>query len=83
MSCYAYQITELDIENVLSDYSHRVANSRGMSFEQMASELITEVDAKRVEHAALQGGEELDGQTVAAMEEIRVILEEIGVLEEC
>jgi len=81
MVCTAFQITEDDIENVLQDYSLRVTDTQGKSFETMATELIGEIDHARVEKAALDSGCDLDVQTTAAYDEIKKILVEIGVLE--
>ena len=77
----AFQISEEDIENVLHEYWARVSNSRGQSFEQMASELFNEIDHGRVEKAALDSGIDLDVQTNGALKEIKAILVEKGVLE--
>lgn len=80
-NCTAFQITDEDILNVLHQYSMRVTNTRGQSFETMASELIEEIDHARIEKAALASGCELDQQTQGAFDEIKNILVEIGVLE--
>lgn len=77
----AFQISEEDIENVLRDYSLRVTNAQGQSFETMASELINEIDHARVEKAALDGGDDIDDQTQAAYNEIHKNLVEQGVIE--
>ena len=53
MTCFAFQITSDDVENVLRDYSLRVTNTNGQSFEHMAEELIDELDHERIERAAL------------------------------
>ena len=37
MTCTAFQITNEDIENVLRNYSLRVTDTQGKSFETMAS----------------------------------------------
>lgn len=81
MTCTAFQITEEDIENVLHDYSLRVTDTRGKSFEKMAAELIDEINCARVEKAALDSGCDLDEQTQGAYDEIKKILVEMGVLE--
>lgn len=80
-NCTAFQITEEDIANVLHQHSMRVMNTRGESFETMASALIEEIDHARIEKAALASGCELDHQTQGAFDEIKNILVEIGVLE--
>lgn len=81
MACLAYQVTEEDIENVLRAHSLRVADTKGLSFEQMSEELINKIDHERIEKAALKGGCELDEQTQAAFNEIKQNLVELGVLE--
>lgn len=81
MTCTAFQITEIDIENVLRNYSLRVADTQGKSFETMAAELIDEIDCERVEKAALKAGCDLDEQTQGAHDEIKKILVELGILE--
>lgn len=77
----AFQITEDDIENVLHSHSLRVTNTHGKSFETMAAELLGEIDLARVEKAALKAGCDLDQQAQAALDEIKTILVEMGVLE--
>lgn len=77
----AYQVTEEDISNVLENYSLRVLDTQGKSFETMAAELMGEIDHARIEHVALKAGPDLDAQTQAANDEIKTILVEIGVLE--
>jgi len=77
----AFQITEKDIENVLRDYSLRVTDTEGKSFETMSSELIGEIDHVRVQKAALSSGVTIEEQATGANDEIRKILIEIGVLE--
>jgi hypothetical protein len=81
MTCTAFQVTEEDIENVLRNYSLRVMDTQGQSFETMAAELINEIDCGRVEKAALASGGDLDVQTQGAYDEIKNILVEIGVLD--
>ena len=81
MACMAYQVTVDDIENVLHDYSLRVTDTQGKSFETMAAELIDEIDHDRIEKAALKSGCDLDEQTTGANDEIKKILVELGVLE--
>lgn len=81
MTCTAFQVTEEDIENVLRNYSLRVADTQGKSFETMAEELIDEIDCARVEKAALMSGCDLNDQTQGAYDEIKKILVELGVLE--
>lgn len=80
-ACMAFQITEEDVENVLSAYGLRVVDSKGKSFEALAAELVGEIDCARVEEAALNSGVTLEEQTQGAFEEIKDILVEMGVLE--
>lgn len=81
MACMAYQVTEEDIQNVLEDYSLRVADTKGKSFETMSAELIGEIDHARIEKAALNSGCDLAEQTRGANAEIKDMLVELGVLE--
>ena len=81
MACTAFQITPEDIEQVLRDYSLHVINAKGQSFAALAEELNDEIDAERIERAALKAGIDLDEQTSGALEEIKQILVELGVLE--
>ncbi|HEJ4407841.1 TPA: hypothetical protein SL557_000120 [Pseudomonas aeruginosa] len=81
MTCFAFQISSDDVENVLRSYSLRVANSNGQSFAHMAEELIDELDHERIERAALAASTDLNEQTSAAYEEIKKSLVELGVLE--
>lgn len=81
MTCLAFQITSDDVECVLRSYSLRVTDTKGQSFDQMAEELIDELDHERIEQAALAASTELDEQTAAAFEEIKKSLVELGVLE--
>ena len=78
----AFGINEEDIEKVLRKHWDRVANTDGKSFEDMADELFTSIDAPAVERAALKGGVELEEQTDAAYAEIERQLVQQGVLEE-
>jgi flagellar hook-basal body complex protein FliE len=48
----AYIVTANDIENVLSQYSLRVSDTQGKSFETMAAELVDELDMTTVVEAA-------------------------------
>ena len=80
-NCTAFQITEEDISNVLHQHSMRVIDTRGQSFEMMASALIEEIDHARIEKAALASGVELDQQTQGAFDEIHKILVELGVMD--
>lgn len=80
----AFEVSEDDIETVLSQNAAQVANTSGRSFEQMAVEIhdgwLGGGELDRIAGAALDGGTEMDEQTDAAHAEIRSILVEQGVL---
>jgi hypothetical protein len=80
MSNMAYQVTEEDVENVLRFHSLSVANTNGKSFESIANEVFSDLDADRIETAALYGND-LDEQTGYANDEIAIQLRELGILE--
>jgi hypothetical protein len=76
----AFQVTTDDVENVLRTNSLYVNNSDGKPFEDMAMDLIDQIDCDRVQCVALSNSTELEEQTEAAYAEIRDILVEIGIL---
>lgn len=79
----AFEATDEDVFLVLRNNALQVANTDGVPFETMAEQLIASFDFDdqlRVAQAALDGGCELEEQTVAAHAEIRAILLERGVL---
>lgn len=76
----AFGISSDDIEDVLRNHSLHVASTDGRSFEDMAIELLADIDEARIERAALKAGCDMDEQTRAAHEEIHTILVEQGVL---
>lgn len=76
-----FSATEDDVQHVLEDFSLRVTNTQGRSFETMATELINEIDLDSVARAALEGGDDIDQQSLAAYREIKQQLVNIGVLE--
>lgn len=81
---YAFEVTQDDIENVLRQNSHRVANSKGIPFETLAEDLfdaLTPEDLDRIAGAALDMGDDLEEQTDGAYEEIRLLLVQRGVLD--
>lgn len=80
MTGFAFQISSDDVENVLREHAHRVANANGQSFEQMAEDLIDQLDHQRIEKAALDASTDLMEQTNAAYGEIKDSLVEMGVL---
>lgn len=75
-----FEFTHNDVESVLHSYTHRIINARGLSIDSLATELFGELDASRVENAAL-ASTEFDEQVNGAYEEIKDILVEVGVLE--
>lgn len=77
---FAYEVTELDVENVLRSNCLAVANTNGKSFESMASEIFPSLDFSLIEDAALVG-DDLDQQTDYAYDEIARQLRQQGVLE--
>lgn len=76
-----YDVNEADIQNVLEQYSFRVTDTKGRSFETMAAELVGEIDLERVDRAVLSAGADSAAQSQAAFDEIKAILVELGVLE--
>ncbi|HEJ2342342.1 TPA: hypothetical protein ACWLUJ_006136 [Pseudomonas aeruginosa] len=48
------EVTESAITDVLREYSLRVSNSRGHTFEEMAKDLIEDLDAYEIIHDAFQ-----------------------------
>ena len=68
-----------DVQHVLQANSQRVVRT-WVPVETLAAQVIGEIDAVRVEKAALDAGDDLSEQTTAAHAEIRRILVEIGVL---
>lgn len=81
MNSNAFQVTAADISNVLAEYSLRVTDTQGKSFETIADELIDEIDHESVESAAIASGTEIDEQVQGAFNEIKKILVEMSVLE--
>lgn len=81
MTRTAFQVTEDDVESVLHSYTLRIANSRGMSIAALAAEVFHEIDAERVENAALNASGDVVQQANDALAEIKDILCEMGVLE--
>ena len=80
--CTAFQVTEDDIENVLRECWPYVGNTQGKTFEAMAEELLGQIDPARVEKAALDSGTNLEEQTAGAIDEIKKILVEQGILDD-
>jgi hypothetical protein len=75
-----YVVTAEDIENVLSQYSLRVADTQGKSFATMAAELFNELDLTTVE-AAASTGHTKDAQGQAVFKALHQLLVKEGVLE--
>lgn len=79
----AFGIAEEDIEAVLRANWSAVADSKGLSFEDMADVIFQGIGSAhhdRIACAALDAGCDMDKQTAAAHGEIRAILVEIGIL---
>lgn len=76
----AFEVTEMDVENVLRSNSLAVANTNGKSFESIANEVFGNLDFDLIEQAALYG-DDLDEQTDYANDEIARQLREMGILE--
>lgn len=76
----AFEITVEDVESVLRSNSLAVANTNGKSFESIANEVFGNLDFVLIEKAALYG-DDLDGQTDYANDEIARQLREMGILE--
>lgn len=76
----AFQISPDDVVTVLRRRSLHVADTRGRRFEDMAEEIIDDLDTDRIEFTALRASTDLDEQTDAALEEIERQLIDLGVL---
>lgn len=81
MAQTAFAITPDDVESVLHSHTHRIINARGLSIDALAVNVFDEVDAARVEKAALDSSTNFDDQVNGAYGEIKDILVELGVLE--
>jgi hypothetical protein len=81
MTSTSFQITPADIESVLHSYTLRMINTRGLSIAPLAEELFDEIDAERVQKAALKSSTDFNEQVSGAYSEIKDILCELGVLE--
>lgn len=81
LPCTGFQVTEIDIMQVLDEHNLLIVNKRKQSSEESACELILEIDHQRIQKAALNSGNDLDTQTAGAQDEIKKILVEKGVLE--
>lgn len=75
----AYEVTEDDLQNVLSSNALVDGYAGGKTLAVMASELFTELDFGLIEDAAL-AGDSMDQQTDYANDEIARQLREKGVL---
>lgn len=76
----AFAITTDDVESVLHTHTKRIINARGLSINALAADLFAEVDAGRVEKAALDTSTDFDQKVSGAYAEIKDILVELGVL---
>ncbi len=77
---FAFEITPEDIEAVLHANLPQVVFD-GRSVDEMAADLIDELDAERIEQAALRSGCDLNDQTQGAHDEIAALLREMGVID--
>ncbi|MDK2126697.1 hypothetical protein [Parachitinimonas caeni] len=66
----AFEVTEIDVANVLRQHAVRVLNANGRSFNSMAEDLIATLNLDAISAAALDVGTSLEDQTTAAHEEI-------------
>lgn len=78
---FAFEVTKDDVVSALEAFSLRVTNPGGLSFDSTAEQLLSEIGADHIAHAALDGGVEMDDQTEAAHSAIHGCLIELGVLE--
>lgn len=76
----AFEVTAEDVESVLRANIHLIANSNGVPIGAMAEALFASLDIDRVEKAALNAADDLEGQTAAAHDEITLCLIEGGQL---
>ena len=63
----AFEVTEMDVENVLRSNSLAVANTNGKSFESIANEVFGNLDFDLIEQAALYGDDLDDQRTMRTM----------------
>jgi flagellar hook-basal body complex protein FliE len=75
-----YVVTANDIENVLQQYSLRVSDTQGKSFETMAAELVDELDLTPVVEAASKA-DTTDAQGQAVFNALHQLLVKEGILE--
>lgn len=78
------QVTEAEIASVLRDYSLRVTDTQGHSFEYMAKQLIDDLDIESIIEAAFEkvpADADAAACKWAVFDEIRVALVNEGILE--
>jgi len=75
-----YVVTADDIENVLKQYSLRVTDTQGKSFETMAAELVDQLDLAPVVEAASNASTP-DAQGQAVFNALHQVLVKEGVIE--
>lgn len=78
------EVTESEITEVLREYSLRVSNTRGHSFEEMAKDLIEDLDTCEIIHDTFQKvPEEADATRIeqALFDEIHAALVKEGTIE--
>lgn len=76
----AYAVTAGDIENVLSQYSLRVTDTQGKSFETMSAELVDQLDLTSVV-AAAETGATTEAREQAVFNALHQVLVKEGVIE--
>jgi hypothetical protein len=75
-----YVVTADDIENVLKQYSLRVTDTQGKSFETMAAELVDELDQAPVVEAAAKAATP-EARDQAVFNALHQLLVKEGVIE--
>ncbi len=75
-----YTVTASDVENVLREYSLRVADTKGKSFETMAAVLVDELDMTTVVEAASLANT-VNAREQAVFNALHAVLVKDGVLE--
>lgn len=80
MANFAYEVTLLDVEAVVSSNKLVAANTQDKSIESIAVDAFDTLDFDLIESAALNG-DDLDEQQDYANDEIARQLREMGILE--
>lgn len=81
MLSYAFQVTDQDVAAVLEAYRLRLLEPDGRTFQAIAEELLLELDVEVIAKAALDAGDDMNDQTVAAHAAIHEQLVSLGVLD--